>query len=145
MTTIIQMIKDLECFMDYPQLEHLKLQHNNEHYFTIKIYRDDISYKTCVWSICFNWTIKYVPINRGCCGRDRMVVGFTISAYHHLCCEFEPHSSEVYLIQHYEIKLCQWLAASQWFSLVSSTNTTDLHDITEILLKVALKTIILTL
>jgi hypothetical protein len=62
MTTIIQMIEDLECFMDYPQLmiedlecfmdypqlEHLKLQHNNEHYFTIKIYRDDISYKTCV-------------------------------------------------------------------------------------------------
>jgi hypothetical protein len=32
--------------------------------------------------------------------RDRMVVGFittyAISAYHHKCCEFEPHSSEVY-------------------------------------------------
>ena len=30
------------------------------------------------------------------CGRDRMVCGFTttcaISAYHHLSCEFEPHS-----------------------------------------------------
>jgi hypothetical protein len=39
---------------------------------------------------------------------------------------------------------CQWLATSRWFSLgtpVSSTNKTDRHDITEILLKVALKTI----
>ena len=33
-------------------------------------------------------------------------------------------------------KVCQW-----WFSPVSSTNETDCHDITEILLKVALSTI----
>jgi hypothetical protein len=41
-------------------------------------------------------------------------------------------------------KVCQWLAAGWWFSLgtlVSSTNKADLHDITEILLKVALNTI----
>jgi hypothetical protein len=41
-------------------------------------------------------------------------------------------------------KVCQWLAAGQWFSLgtpVSSTNKTDRHDITEILLKVSLNTI----
>ena len=37
-------------------------------------------------------------------------------------------------------KACQWLAASRWFSLVSFTNKTDSHDITEILLKVALNT-----
>jgi hypothetical protein len=48
--------------------------------------------------------------NRHGCGRDsdRMVVGFTttytISAYHHYCCEFESHSDEVYSIQHYVIK-----------------------------------------
>ena len=40
--------------------------------------------------------------------RDRMVVGFTttyvISAYHHLHCEFELCSGEVYSIQHYVIK-----------------------------------------
>ena len=33
-------------------------------------------------------------------------------------------------------KVCQWLATGRWFSpdnLVSSTNTTDRHDITEIL------------
>ena len=41
-------------------------------------------------------------------------------------------------------KVCQWLEAGQWFSPgtpVSSTNKTDCHNITEILLKVALNTI----
>ena len=41
-------------------------------------------------------------------------------------------------------KVCQWFAAAQWFSPgipVSSTNKTDRHDMTEILLKVALNTI----
>jgi hypothetical protein len=40
-------------------------------------------------------------------------------------------------------KVCQWLATGQWFSQgtpVSSINKTDRHDITEILLKVALNT-----
>jgi hypothetical protein len=40
--------------------------------------------------------------------------------------------------------VCQWLATGRWFSLctpLSSTNKTDRHDITEILLKVALNTI----
>ena len=40
-------------------------------------------------------------------------------------------------------KVCQWLATGRWFSLgppVSSTNKTDHHDITEILLKLALNT-----
>ena len=40
--------------------------------------------------------------------------------------------------------VCQWLATSWWFFLgtpVSSTNKTDCHDMTEILLKVALNTI----
>ena len=41
-------------------------------------------------------------------------------------------------------KVCQWLSTGWWFSLctlVSSTNKTDRHDITEILLKVALNTL----
>jgi hypothetical protein len=41
-------------------------------------------------------------------------------------------------------KVCLWLSTGQWFSpgpLVSSNNKTDLHDIAEILLKVALNTI----
>ena len=44
-------------------------------------------------------------------------------------------------------KVCQWLATCRWFSpgtQVSSINKTDQHDVTEILLKVALNTIILT-
>ena len=44
-------------------------------------------------------------------------------------------------------KVYQWLAAGQWFSPgspASSTNKTDRLDITEILLKVALSTIILS-
>jgi hypothetical protein len=41
-------------------------------------------------------------------------------------------------------KVCQWLATGRWFSSgspVSSTNKADRHDITDILLKVALNTI----
>jgi len=44
-------------------------------------------------------------------------------------------------------KVIRWLVAGQWFfpgTPVSSTNITDSHDITEILLKVALNTIKLT-
>jgi hypothetical protein len=44
-------------------------------------------------------------------------------------------------------KVWQWLVTGRWLSLdtpVSSTNKTDRHDITEILLKVALNTITLT-
>jgi hypothetical protein len=43
-------------------------------------------------------------------------------------------------------QVCQWRAAGQWFSPgtpVFSTNKTDHHDITEILLRVALNTIAL--
>jgi len=58
----------------------------------------------------------------------------------------DPADGKVYSIQHYVIKfeVCQWLAAGQWSSpctSVSSINKTDHHDITEILLKVALNTI----
>jgi hypothetical protein len=42
-------------------------------------------------------------------------------------------------------KVCQWLAPGRWFSPVSSTNKTDRYDITEILLKVALNTLTLTI
>ena len=41
-------------------------------------------------------------------------------------------------------KVCQWLATGRWFSPgtpVSFTNKTDRHDITEVLLKVALNAV----
>ena len=56
----------------------------------------------------------------------------------------KPAHGEVYLIQHYVISVCLWLATGQWFSPgtpVSSTNKTGCHDITEILFKVMLNTI----
>jgi len=51
---------------------------------------------------------------------------------------------EVHSIQHYVIKFFHGFAEGSWFSsatLVSSTNKTGRDDITEIMLKVALKTI----
>jgi hypothetical protein len=74
-----------------------------------------------------------------------MVVGFittcAISACHHYSCEFEPRSWRGVLDTTLCNKVCQWLATGRWFSPiipVSNTNKTDSHDITEILLKVAL-------
>jgi len=70
-----------------------------------------------------------------------------VSAYHHLSCEFEAHSWRAVLDTTLCDKVCHRLAAGCWFSpciTVSSTNKTDLHDIIEILLKVALNTINLT-
>ena len=75
-----------------------------------------------------------------------MVVGFittyAISSYHHYGCEFEPRSGEVYSIQHYVIKFASDLRQVGGFLRVLRfplpCSKTD-HDITEILLKVALK------
>ena len=54
---------------------------------------------------------------------------------------FEPGSWRDVLNTTSCVKVCQWLVTGRWFSpgtLISSTNKTDYHDITEILLKVAL-------
>ena len=79
---------------------------------------------------------------------------FLVFFYLYVCngnyqsCELISLSGGVYSIQHYTLcdKVCRWLMAGQWFSPgtpVSSTNKTDRHDITEILLKVVLNTITL--
>ena len=88
---------------------------------------------------------------KGCCGRDRMVVDFTttcaVSADHHWSCEFESCSWWGVLDTTLCDKVCQSIVADRWFSPgtpVSSTNKTDHHYIAEMLLKVALNTIILT-
>jgi hypothetical protein len=41
----------------------------------------------------------------------------------------------------FQIGDCQSFATGRWFSPLSSTNKTDCHDMTEILLKVVLNTI----
>ena len=81
-----------------------------------------------------------------------MVVGFTttcvISAYYHLICEFKFRSWSGILETILCDKICQWLTTGQWFSPgipVTPTNKTDREAITEILLKVSLHIITLTL
>ena len=57
----------------------------------------------------------------------------------------DPADDKVYLIQHFVIKFASDL---RWFSpgtQVTSTNKTDRHDITEILLKMALDSINITI
>ena len=96
----------------------------------------------------------------GLSSRDHMVVGFIITyaistyrhywIYNYLCNQYlSPLTMwDRTLLRRGVLdttlcdKVCQWLAAGQWFSpgtLVSSINKTYRHDITEILLKVALK------
>jgi hypothetical protein len=100
-------------------------------------------YRKSSW-IDILYLIQYEPtyLQRGRRGRDHMVVGFTttyaISAYHYWCCEFESRSGRG--VQHYVIKFVSDLRQVQ-ISPVSSTNKTDRHDITEIVLKEALNTI----
>ena len=78
-----------------------------------------------------------------------MLVGLittsAISTYHQPNYVFESGSGEVYFIQHY--KFDSGLRQVGGFfpgTPVSSTNKTDRHEITEILLKVALNTIVIT-
>jgi hypothetical protein len=71
-----------------------------------------------------------------------MVVEFTntcaIVAYHHLSCEFEPHSWRGVLDKTLCDKVCQLLATGQWISLGTPISTTKV--VTEIYLKVVLNT-----
>jgi hypothetical protein len=69
---------------------------------------------------------------------------YAISAYRHQSCEFELRSWRAILDTTLCDKVCQWLSAGRWYSPgtpVSSTNKTERHNITEILLKVTLNTI----
>jgi hypothetical protein len=54
----------------------------------------------------------------------------------------------MYILEQLSPNVSQWIVAGRWFSSdspVSSTNETNWRDITEILLKVALNTITLTI
>ena len=67
-----------------------------------------------------------------------------ISLYNNQRCQFESSSWQCVLYTTLYDKVCKWLVTGRWFSpctQVSSTNKTDRHDITEILLKVSLNTI----
>ena len=72
-----------------------------------------------------------------------------ISTHLYFSCEFESLSWRRELYTTLCDSVCQRLTTGRWFSpgtLISSTNKTNRHDITEILLKVSLNTfLILTL
>jgi hypothetical protein len=77
---------------------------------------------------------------RGRHGRDRIVVAFTTTYVMMLWVRISIRVRCTTLCD----KVCHWLATGLWFSPgfpVPSTNKADRHDITEILLKVALNTI----
>ena len=83
---------------------------------------------------------------RGRCGHDCMVVELPVQSV-----SITAKVVSLNLV-HGEVldttlcdKVCQRLAAGWWFNLISSTNKPDCHDITEILLKVVLNSITLTL
>jgi hypothetical protein len=63
------------------------------------------------------------------------------SVYHYSTCEFEPRKRRGVLDTTLCDKVRQLLATGRWCFSVSSINTTDRHDIAEILLKVGLNTI----
>ena len=71
-----------------------------------------------------------------------MVVEYTttcaIVAYHHLSCEFEPHSCRGVLDKTLFDKVYQWLATDLWISLGTPISATKQK--TEIFLKVVLNT-----
>ena len=95
----------------------------------------------------FNW------INMGRHGRDRMVVGFTTTYMQSVLVSLSPLTSCVQIpLRRGAVdttwcdKVCRWLVAGRWFSpgspVSSTTDKPDRRDITEILLKVTLNTII---
>ena len=99
--------------------------------------------------IVCNWRYIYLCCSEGPSWCDRMVFGFTttcaISAYHHWSCEFESLLWSGVLDTALCDKVCQWLVAGQWFSPGTPPIKLDCHNLTEILFKVAVNTLTLTL
>ena len=106
---------------------------------TLKVFRSP------VWLLLHKLSSPHYRYIRKMRRGDRLpLTQHAISAYRHKCGEFESHNVELSIPRHERGSNSQ-LAASRWLSPgipVSSTNKTDCHDITKILLKVALNTII---
>jgi hypothetical protein len=65
----------------------------------------------------------------------RYTSSYAIGVHHRKAVSSIPTQDKLHSIQHYVIKVCQWLVEGQWFSPgtpVSSTNKTDHHDIAEL-------------
>ena len=88
-------------------------------------------------------TTCYFNVCKGRRGGDRTYIYLCNQCISPLTLRVRIPLKWVYLLQHYVIKFVSD-AAGRWFSpgtLVFSTNKTDRHDITEIMLKVALNSI----
>jgi dolichyl-phosphate-mannose--protein O-mannosyl transferase len=90
-------------------LDRIEICTNLYRYFIYFMINEIMSFLLCNYIVYITLQILkelIIERERGRCGRDRMVVGFTttyaISAYHHWCCEFEPRSGRG--VQHYVIK-----------------------------------------
>ena len=98
-------------------------------------------YKLLRYFVIFIYTV--VPLNR-----EGLSWSYGSWIYNYMCNQCLSPLRLWVLSPDKVIKVCQWLATGRWFFrvlTVSSTNKTDHHDITEILLKVVLSTITLTL
>ena len=94
-----------------------------------------------VWKSVYGRGAKcYTEWWRGRHGRDRMVVGFTTAYAIRMLWVWISNRARCTTLCD---KVCQWLVTGLWFSPGPplSTNKTDGHGITEILLEVALNTI----
>jgi hypothetical protein len=102
------------------------ISHSTEHTYIVVICKDKFMGPPWPWSYG-SWIYNYLC--NQCLSPLMLWVLISIRARNTTLCD----------------QVCQWHAKGRWFSLVSSTNKTYLHDITEILLKVALNTIKQTL
>jgi hypothetical protein len=102
-----------------------------------------IIYTLGLKSFCTKLFPKISNKTNGRRGRDRMVVRFRITydicQYHHYNCEFESRYGEVYSIQHYVMFVSDLRHVSGFLRFPPPIKYQ--HDITEILLKVALNSI----
>ena len=95
---------------------------------------------------CHELFAIYIISGPGCCFAFIFILMINLPVLHiYTGCIFAG-GCYLLLLTLYD-KICRWLAEGQWFftgTPVTSTNKTDRHDITEILLKVELNTISLT-
>jgi len=104
----------------------------------------DLGIVPTVWYFLIFYFIVNIELYRGRRGHDGMEVEFT----NYLTLWVRIPLRRYVLHTTFSDHVCQWHATCWWFSPgtpVSSTNKTDRHDITEILLKVALNAIAITL
>ena len=110
----------------------------------LKIDNNYKQFKNLILRVFIRNTVNIIT-SRGRRGRDRMVVGFA-TKLRNQC--LSPPTLWVRIPLRRGVlyttlcdKICQWLAAGRWFSPDYSTNKTDCHDLTKLLLYVVLNTV----